>query len=159
MSHLKVIVSLLNHILHNSFSELPVNLGVKWWGVSVKTVCSEDKGFESTSDHQVDLRVSQLFPHLHRFTYLPFVSFSCHFRPYMNSAGELLLNDLRVNIPHPYSLFSCDCCSDADRYCIVFVAVLLAVFNVDSVVLYSEVPRRKSLLIRENDTSFLQNVY
>jgi len=64
------------------------------------------------------------------------VSLSCHFRPYINSVDEeVLLNNLTVNIPHLYSLFSCDCCRDADRYFIIHVAVLLAVFNVESVVL------------------------
>jgi hypothetical protein len=59
----------------------------------------------------------------------------------MNSADEeVLLNNLAVNIPHLYSLFSFDCCRDADRYFIIFVAILLAVLNVESVVLYLEGP-------------------
>jgi len=41
----------------------------------------------------------------------------------MNSADEVLLNNLTVNIPHLYSLFSCDCCPEADRYFIFFEGV------------------------------------
>jgi hypothetical protein len=73
----------------------------------------------------------------------------------MNSADEeVLLNNLAVNILHLYNLFSFNCCHDADRYFITFVAILLAVLNVESVVLYLEGP-----LIRDNDSALLQNLY
>jgi len=40
-----------------------------------------------------------------------------------------------------------------NRYFIIFVAVLMAVFSVESVVLYLEGRRRKGLLILEDDST------
>ena len=72
---IEIVVTLVRHILRKyargcSFSELPVNLGVKWCGVCVTTVSSEDKCFESTSDYQVDRWDSSLFSALSSVSYL-----------------------------------------------------------------------------------------